>query len=103
MDLEEKTTPLLLFSGPRNGLRNHQKIKEPENNNFSVVFFSDPLIKVIFLELFFITYLTFFSECWCNGLLTCVSFTYHTNIFVVKIHFNIQSVKKKWYSQEKII
>ena len=51
MGLKEKTTPHLLFSGPKIWLRNHQKIKEPGNNNFSVVYFSDPLIKVIFLEL----------------------------------------------------
>ena len=51
MGLREKTTPLLLFSELINGLRSHRKIKELGNNNFSVVFLSDPLIKVIFWEI----------------------------------------------------
>ena len=33
--------------------------------------------------MYFITYLTFFSECWCNGLLTCVSFTYISKIYTL--------------------
>ena len=32
----------------RSGLRNHKKLKEPGGINFSVVFFSDQLIKVVF-------------------------------------------------------
>ena len=33
MGLKEKTTNFLLFSGTVKSLRNHQKIKEPENNS----------------------------------------------------------------------
>ena len=33
MGLKEKTINLLLFLGTTKSLRNHQKIKEPENNN----------------------------------------------------------------------
>ena len=32
-------------------LKNHQRIKEPENKSLSVGFFSDPLIQVTFVEL----------------------------------------------------
>ena len=51
MGLKEKTMNVLLFSGTPKSLKNHQMFKEPENRSFSVVFFSDPLNKVIFLEL----------------------------------------------------
>ena len=33
MGLKEKTINFLLFSGTTKSLRNHQKIKEPENNS----------------------------------------------------------------------
>ena len=33
MGLKEKTIHFLLFSGTTESLRNHQKIKEPENNS----------------------------------------------------------------------
>ena len=38
MGLNEKTINFLLFSGTTKSLRNHQKIKEPENNSQAVVF-----------------------------------------------------------------
>ena len=38
------------------------------------------------MKYYFITWWTFYSECWCNGLLKCVPFTYK-NIFWVQIHF----------------
>ena len=34
MGLKENTINFLLFSGTTKSLRNHQKIKEPENNSF---------------------------------------------------------------------
>ena len=58
-----KIRPLLWFSVTRGGVRNHQKIKEPGDNNV----LSDPLIEVglLFVELqnyvhYLIIYLTFF-------------------------------------------
>ena len=38
MGLKEKTINFILFSGTTKSLRNHQKIKEPENNSQAVVF-----------------------------------------------------------------
>ena len=79
MGLKEKTTPLLLFSGPRIGIRTHQKIKEPGNNNVFVVFFSDALVKVIFWNFklyYFITPFSFSLNVAAMVLLTSVSFTY---------------------------
>ena len=37
---------------------------------------SDPVIFKNFMKCYFITWLTILSECWCNGLLNCVPFTY---------------------------
>ena len=38
---------------------------------------------------YFITYWPFFSECWFNGVLECMSLTYQKVIWGVKIHFKI--------------
>ena len=42
---------------------------------------------------YFITWWIFLTECWCNGLLNCVPFTY-TKIFWVQVHFNFYKLKE---------
>ena len=64
----------------------------PENKRKFVVFSFRPVDSIVFLKLkcnyFFYLHVTFFSECWCNRILKCVSFTYQKNIFWPKMHFN---------------
>ena len=44
--------------------------------------------QTLYFEMYyFITWWTFFSQCWCNGLLNCVPFTYKKNCGV-QVHFN---------------
>ena len=40
---------------------------------------------------YFITWWIFLTECWCNGLLNCVPFTYQTIFFLVQVHFKYQT------------
>ena len=55
--------------------------------------FLSPIYFWNFTKYYFITW-TFFFECWCNGLLNCVIFTYQKCVFCfvwgVQIHFKIQ-------------
>ena len=45
---------------------------------------------------YFITYWPIFSECWCNGLLKCISFRYKKkNHFGEKMHFKIAPLSSK--------
>ena len=44
---------------------------------------------------YFITHLTFLSECWCNGLIKSISFTYQEIILGVKIHFKWRKLFEK--------
>ena len=82
--LKERNILDLLFSHTISGLRNHQKRKEPGNNNFPVIYFSDPLNKVIFMALWNVLF-----YCSCNPFLwMLVQWT--TDMFPVhisKIHF----------------
>ena len=47
------------------------------------------------MKYYFITWWTFFFECWCNGILKCIPFTYQKIFFWVQIHFKAQWFKPK--------
>ena len=63
----------------------------PMNNRSGVVFSFRPINSIVFWNVkmyYFITSWTLFFECWCNGLLKCISFSYQ-NFFLVKIHIKV--------------
>ena len=94
LGLKEKITPLILFLETRSGLRNHQTIMEPGNNNFSVVFFSDPVTKVILFGTLTCIISLLFNPFFPNAgaidyWYDIVSFSHVKNIFGVNVHLKL--------------